>query len=347
METSKCLYEIFLLYCHILSRYAIYVLPILEILEWYVKEKERWRVLSQVLHFQLTLRLLTVFSHHIPLVSTLFHWYTPCPPAPPKNIPNLASIWLTCHALECTLEITPPGFKTHTVVFSRTQLIGSQATKVDKLGNFISLDDSKYEPPPRGKDAKKKNSYKKTGAYKGPDDNGHYRSFSLRFHPTTPDRITKTEEDKMDGDFKDVLQFMDKETLNSEGGAAEEIYVLHMRRFGLSQSRIRVRSSINKVESYVKRRRQKLVVKESGPLPWQALLFLIFGILGLILTLLFGQFWNEAPKKQGGPGTRRPQQQSSSSLSARGGSNKTFPTFVVDTGRPSKLPPGYQYQKKY
>lgn len=244
----------------------------------------------------------------------------------------LASIWLTCHAQECTLELTPPGYRTKTVVFARTQLHSSQATKVDKAGNFLSVDQSKYEPPPRG-DKKKKKGYK-SGAYKGPDENGEYRSYSIKFYPKTPSTVEKTEEDVDDGDFGPVKDFMQLEQL--EDGS--EILVMHMRKFGLSQSRTRIRSSINKVESYMKRRRQKLLVKESAPLPWQGLLLVIFGLLGLMLTLLIGQFWEEAPRKQGGPGARRNVPMASS---------KTRPTFVVDTGRPSKYPPGYNYNKKY
>lgn len=232
--------------------------------------------------------------------------------------------------------MTPPGYRTHTVVFSRTQLVGSQATKVDKFGNFVSVDNSKFDPPrPRGKNKKK--TYQ-SGSYKGPDEDGNFRSYSIRFHPKTPSKVEKSEEDVEDGDFGDVVKFLNKEPSTEFDS---DLYVLHMRKFGLTQSNTRVRSSVNKVESYMKRRRQKLVVKETAPLPWQGLLLLIFGLLGVMLTLLIGQFYEETPKKQGGPGARRPQQLSSSKGS------KVKPTFVVDTGRPSKLPPGYQFQKKY
>lgn len=180
---------------------------------------------------------------------------------------------------------------------------------------------------------KKKKGYK-SGAYKGPDDDGNYKSYALKFYPKTPESVEKAEDDVEDGDFSEVAKFLDKEETEQDG----EIYVMHMRKFGLAQSRTRVRSMINKVESYLKRRRQKLLVKESAPLPWQGLLFLIFGLLGLMLTLLIGQFWEETPKRQTGPGVRRSQMSSSSGKQ---------PSFVVDTGRPSKYPPGYQYHKKY
>lgn len=202
------------------------------------------------------------------------------------------------------------------------------------------MDDSKYEPPPRGKNKKKTNKGKKgyqSGSYKGPDEDGNYRSYTIKFLASSPSPKGESQDGAQDGDFSGLDWCLEKEHSEESG----DIYVLHMRKFGLKQSRTRIRSAVNKVESYVKRRRQKLLVKETAPLPWQGLLGLIFGALGLILTLIIGQFWEEAPKKQGGPGARR------SNNSKIATTSKTKPTFVVDTGRPSKFPPGYQYQKKF
>lgn len=210
----------------------------------------------------------------------------------------------------------------------------AQATKVDKSGNFLSVDTSKYEPPNRGKKGKNKKKYK-SGSYKGPDENGLYSSYAIKFHPETPESDKPKEDAIPDADFSTLQQYFERERTDAGGF----VWTLHMRRFGLSQSRTRIRSMVNKVESYMKRRRQKLLVKESAPLPWQGLLFLIFGLLGLMLTLLIGQFWEEAPRRQGGPGARR-----STMSSPRSPVKNKRPTFVVDTGRPSKLPPGY---KKY
>ena len=240
------------------------------------------------------------------------------------------------------MEVTPPGYRTLTVVFARTQLHSAQATKVDKAGNFLSVDDSTYVPPSRTYERGKKKVPYQGGAYKGPDENGAYTSYALKFYPATPAFVEKTEEDVDDGSFASVEQFLQKELIHEgegEDAGHVEIWTLHMRKFGLTQSRTRVRSMVNKVESYLKRRRQKLLIKETAPLPWQGLLFLIFGLLGLMLTLLIGQFWDDPlPRKQGGPGARR---------SATSGTKKSRPTFVVDTGRPSKYPPGYNYHKKY
>ncbi|CAJ1942286.1 unnamed protein product [Cylindrotheca closterium] len=233
-----------------------------------------------------------------------------------------ASIWLTCHQHECTLDMTPAGGRSISVVFSRTQLDFAQAVKTDKAGNFLSIDTSKYEPPNRDDKGRKKY---KSGSYKGPDELGEYKSYALSFKKETPEGVEKPPE-VPDSDFSDVLQYMRE----LDGGVLQ----LTMRQFGLAQSRTRVRSSINKVDSYVKKRRQKLIIKESATLPWQGILCLIFGLLGFMLTLLVGQFWDEKPHKYGGPGSRR---------------SVTKPTtksnFVVDTGRPSKYPPGYQSKR--
>lgn len=239
-----------------------------------------------------------------------------------------ASIWLTCHATECTLELTPPGSRTQKLVFPRSQLHSAQAIKTDRAGNFLSVDTSKYEPPKRKKG--KKDKYK-SGSYKGPDEKGEFKSYSIKFFARKPEDVQKGEEEVPEADFSALSEFLVKERLEDE----TEVYALHMRKFGLSQSRTRVRSMVNKVESYKKRRRQKLILKESATLPWQGILLLIFGLLGFMLTLLIGQFWEEAPKRQGGPGARR---QAGGSMRK----NSQYPSFVVDTGRPSKLPPGYK-----
>jgi hypothetical protein len=217
------------------------------------------------------------------------------------------------------------------VVFARTQLHSVQAIKVDSVGNFLSVDSAKYEPP-RGKKGK---GNKKGGSYKGPDELGEYKSYAIKFRFKTPDDVVQTEDSVPDGDFSQVQQFLSK---NEDDGG---LHVLYMRQFGLTQSRVRIRSMINKIESYIKKRRQKLTLKESVSLPWQGILCLVFGLLGIMLTLLIGQFWEEAPKRTGGPGTRRASERKSTSSARPSARSK----FVVDTGRPSKYPPGYH--KKY
>lgn len=245
---------------------------------------------------------------------------------------------MTCHQQECTLEVTPPGTKTITVVFARTQLHSGIAIKQDAEGNFVELDSDKYEAPKRHGKKKTPSSSKQ----KGPDEKGLYRTYRIKLLEKSPDNTQRQEGDAPDGDLSPIRQFLQEEV--------DGTWSMHFRRFGLSQTRTRVRANVNKIESYIKKRRQKLLLKESAALPWYGILGMIFGLLGFMITLLVGQFWDEAPVRQGGPGARRRNAPASSSSSARGGSvsqSKQRPTFVVDTGRPSKYPPGYRPQKKY
>eukprot|EP00538_Stauroneis_constricta_P013598 CAMPEP_0119555332 /NCGR_PEP_ID=MMETSP1352-20130426/7587_1 /TAXON_ID=265584 /ORGANISM="Stauroneis constricta, Strain CCMP1120" /LENGTH=327 /DNA_ID=CAMNT_0007602081 /DNA_START=74 /DNA_END=1060 /DNA_ORIENTATION=- len=233
-----------------------------------------------------------------------------------------ASIWLTCHVQECELSLTPPGSRTQKFVFSRRQLVSAHAVKMDKAGNFVEFDTNKYEPPQRGNKNKKKK-----GSYTGPDEDGNFRSYGLKLlkeSENQPDADAETE--APDGDFSAISKYL----VDQDDGS----YMLYMRQFGLSQSRTRVRSNVNKVESYVRKRRQKLVIKENAKLPWQGILCLVFGLMGIMLTLLVGQFWDEGPKKHSGPGARR---QQPLRRPPPGKDSK----FYIDTGRPSKYPKGY------
>lgn len=235
-----------------------------------------------------------------------------------------ASIWLTCHQQECTLEVTPPGARTMTVIFPRTQLHSAQPIKTDEEGNFIEIDSDKYEPPPRkGQKKTKKNNSSYNS--RGPDGDGRYKTYRINLLKESPKGDDK--DNVLDADFSEVRGYLNEE----DNG----MYSLHFRHFSLSQTRFRIRSNINKVESYVRKRRQKLLIKESATLPWQGILCLVFGLVGLLLTILIGQFWDEGPRKQGGPGARRSRQNSSYRSST-----KTRRT----SSRPSS---GYQYQKNY
>lgn len=238
-----------------------------------------------------------------------------------------ASIWLTCHQQECTLEITPPGTRTMTVVFPREQLHSAEAIKTDEAGHFLILDKDKYEPPQK---TKKKKKYKKTSGWanKGPDQHGRYRTYRLNLL-RSPEDDNNNRRDMLEyADFSEVGDYVTK---NLETG----MYSLHFRHFSLSQSRMRVRSGVNKVESYVKRRRQKLLIKESANLPWQGILCLVFGLVGVLLTLLIGQFWEEAPRRQGGPGARRSHQKSS------------YRSTKNTRRKPSRPTSNSQYHKNY
>ena len=189
--------------------------------------------------------------------------------------------------------MTPPGTRTMTVVFPRAQLHSAQMIKMDKEGNFVEIDTDKYEPP-RGK---KKKKYNHSANYnsRGPDGEGRFKTYRINFLEKSPENNDK---DKVaDGDFSKIKDYLRVEE--------NDMYSMHFRHFTLSQTRTRVRSNINKVESYIKKRRQKLLLKESATLPWQGILCLVFGLVGFLLTILIGQFFDEEPRRQGGPGARR------------------------------------------
>lgn len=232
-----------------------------------------------------------------------------------------SSIWLTCHQQECTLEITPPGTKTITVVFPRTQLHSARPIKTDKGGKFIQDDNDKYEPPERKKKKKKYKNQKPNWNSKGPDSMGRYRTYEIRFLKESPEKISDNVEDT---DFSTVKEFL---RTTDEGH-----YALHFRHFSLSQSRMRARSNVNKVESYVNRRRQKLIIKESTNLPWQSIMCFVFGLVGTLLIVLIGQFYDEEPRRQGGPGARRSR-------------NKPSSRSAYNSRTPSKKAWGTPYRK--
>ena len=241
-----------------------------------------------------------------------------------------ASIWLTCHQHECTLEITPPGSRTKTVIFPRTQLDAAKAISTDKAGNFKSIDENFKTRTAASSKGKGRNKNKMgNGSYKGPDENGDYKSYALRFKKKTPEDV-EMPEGMVDSDFYVVRDY-----LEDQG----DFFELYMRKFNLAQSRTRIRSSMNKVDSYIKRRRQKIILKESATLPWQGILCCIFGLLGFMLTLLIGQFWDDEPSKFGGPGSRRKTTSSGKKIPQQS-------QFVINTGRPSKYPKGYQPQNQ-
>lgn len=208
-----------------------------------------------------------------------------------------ASIWLTCHQEGCKLEVTPPGTKTMTVLFPRSQLRNAQAIKTDAVGNFLEIDTDKYEPPPRG--GKNKNKRPSNYNSKKPDAMGKYKTYRIKILQRVPtnDEGGDNRNNSIDEDFSKIKDYLSVE----EDGS----YTMHFRHFGLSQTRMRVRSNVNKVESYIKKRRQKLLLKESATLPWQGILCLVFGLVGVLLTLLIGQFYEEETRRQGGPGARR------------------------------------------
>lgn len=207
-----------------------------------------------------------------------------------------ASIWVTCHAVECTLQITPPnGLGTTTLNFSRKQLVKSQAIKVDKLNNFVRVDSGQLN---HNYSAKARKTQKKNRA--GPDIDGNYDSYTMHLRPPIQNDDPDDESAKYEIDLAKIEQF----TSRDEG---TENRVLAMRQFNIGQTKRRSKTMTNKLDAYIQQRRHQLVIKENSSLGWQGVVALVFGIFFIMLTCLAGQFVDEP--KTGGPGTRRPVQQ--------------------------------------
>lgn len=199
-----------------------------------------------------------------------------------------ASIWLTCHAQECTLDITPSGrMGTTSITFPRKQLVASQAVKVNGDGEFVKIDTtpiSSYDYSNRkGKKKKKKPNTK------GPDAEGNYDSYTIHL---------KNPHDKHD--FVDLSSIQDY----VYNGIMDD-KVVSMRQFNLGQTRRRTRTMVTKVESYIRERRHKITLKENVGLSWKGILALVVGLFMLLITILVGQFWEEPKRHLRGPGARK------------------------------------------
>lgn len=225
-----------------------------------------------------------------------------------------ASVHLICHTQECTFSITPKGWQGHhSVTFPREQLVRAEAMKVDNEGSFVALSprlDDFDDVPGKGKNKHKK----KTTSYKGPDKRGHYPSYRIVLKEFTkmPDHHSSVKqggdgaapEEELSNEIEDV-RLTSLENWMTRG---EEFTMgLILRQHGIFQSRRRVKTTVQKIDSYIKRRRHKLTVKENTAPSWQGILFLVLGIFGLLLTLLIGQFWEPEPPRRkpiSAPGTR-------------------------------------------
>lgn len=222
-----------------------------------------------------------------------------------------ASVWLTCHRQECHLQITPRGFRTTVSLhIARRQVLKSIPVKTKQDGTFVTSEGVKLHED--WKDKKGRNKKKKsanTSNYKGPDPEGNYLSYAVLLRdagteaPETPETVKTTlmgmkEEESPDADLTSVKHFLDA---TDEPG----VYRLIIRKFNIAQTKRRIRTISQKIDSYIKKRRHKLLLKENAAPSWQGILICIVGLIGFCLTLLLGQFWDDPPKRSSGPGVRR------------------------------------------
>jgi hypothetical protein len=124
---------------------------------------------------------------------------------------------------------------------------------MDSYGNFLEVDKDKYEPP------KRQGKHNKYSHKKGPDEQGRYRSYRIKLYEKTPEGSDENNKEVQDGDFSTIKEYL---SIDDEDG----VYFMHFRHFGLTQSRTRVRANVNKIESYIKKRRQKLFTKSLKPI---------------------------------------------------------------------------------
>jgi len=246
-------------------------------------------------------------AHHLSLLlrhTFSLHYFS-------HTITTIASIWLTCTAEDCTLQITPQGRRGTTEVdFARRQLLNAEPIKVDLDGNFVKKDDSDpysnmYRDPRRKKGKQKY----RPGFEKGPDKEGNYDSYHLVLQPLQDAEkneekaaggTQEEDDDEVVSDFSTIKEY----TRVDDKGQL----VLQMRRFNLGETRRRTRIMVNKVDAYVKKRRHKLILKENAGLSFLGIFSMVFGLFVLCLTILLGQFMEEPPKRrQGGPGARKKQ----------------------------------------
>ena len=263
-----------------------------------------------------------------------------------------ASVWVTCHARDCVLQITPTGWGRKTkVTLAKSQLIGANAVKSTQDGFFVEgTPELKQEMLSERKGKKKKG----VSNYKGPDEDGHYITYALILRergfggdnateePTewTGERLTHPDEEEPaempEQDLSPIKPYVE------DMGNGQ--YRLVMRKFRIAQSRRRVRTMVQKVDSYIKRRRQKLVLKENAVPSVVGVVAMVISAVGFILTILIGQFWEDSAKpKNAGPGARRgsPKTQTSRTL-------RPMPSsFEVSTKPKAKFTTNTPSSKKY
>lgn len=256
-----------------------------------------------------------------------------------------AGLKLNCNSLTCDLEVTPVGWgrRVSLLEIPRHQVQPAYAVKTTRNGDFVTDKNiqliDRYDP----KEKKKKKG--RSSAYKGPDENGHYLSYAIVLtdkgeseapeHPhaygNRVESLPPTPEVKLDK-LKHLLQRYQKED-------GKSYYRLIPRQLNVRQSKRRVRTMVQKVESYAKRRRQKLVVKESSAPSWQGVLLIVFGVVILLITIILGQF--QEPVQHSGPGMRRQQHHKPSST--RDAYSRTTPRqYEVSTQPSAGVSSGYR-----
>ena len=229
-----------------------------------------------------------------------------------------AYVHLDCNSMECSVRVQPVGWVRPTSLnIARRQLVSSLPVKTQKDGTFVADENVKIDDYTagrnqykKGKKGKKYNKKKNTGNYKGPDDDGYYLSYEFIFKDKDIATVHRRvrEQGEMAGEAPDADESEDEQNLPEtvsleplmpflQATNDDDEYRLVVRQFRSAQSRRRVRTMTQKVTSYIKRRRQKLVVKENAAPSWQGIVMLVLGLVGFLLSVLLGQVWEEESPK--------------------------------------------------
>jgi hypothetical protein len=268
-----------------------------------------------------------------------------------------SSIWFSCHRVDCHLQITPVGLKMFTwwnvkrtvsIQLSRRQLVNVLPIKTKNDNTYVSDTDlsSQWNPHLNNIKDTKNNKYKKgraysidrDGLYSGPDNEGYYLTYSIHikdapaFEKIDNEKASNNtdagEEDEFGGTPDAHFGKLLRPFLQPTGDESEHTYRLIMNHPYMRQQKRRVRVLVQKIDSYIKKRRHKLVIKETSALPWQGIVGTVLGVISFTLTLLLGTFYDEdeySYTHQRGPGVRRQQQHQHPGSQKKGSTHSNQP----------------------
>lgn len=215
-------------------------------------------------------------------------------------------IHLNCHSMECHVKIQPSGwYKPVQVTIAREQITETKPVKTKRDGTFVTGENVSPDDYQRTYDVndKKKKNKKRTSNYKGPSDDGNYITYAIWIRDRSPHESTETsphgENHPADGNptipyksLAPISKYLQVSSESNEAGVGTE-YRLVMKQFTVVQSRRRVRTMVQKISGYIRRRRQQVIIKENANVSWVGVLLITAGIIGFLLSLLLGQLWIE------------------------------------------------------
>ena len=235
---------------------------------------------------------------------------------------NSAQVYLECSNIDCNLVLNGVGRAPKIrMTIPRHQVIGARPAKVNPAGLLVNDNvdinsEWKFQQG-GGKKGKKKN--KQSQNYKGPDKDGNYLTYFVTLRDVDPAENGRNTEgvEGASVDLSPIQSFAvlassygndeDNNPSNQNHGGAKE-YRIVMRQHGINQTRRRVRNMVQKIDSYAKKRRHKLTVKESSSPDWRGVLMLVLGGCAFLLSLLLAIFWEDEEsqaRQPSGPGARR------------------------------------------